>query len=114
MGTTRSDRLAELLLEDVAELLNREVNDPRIVPVTLTGAAVSKDLKQARIYFSLLDESQNRDAVLSGLRSATAFIRARVAKRLKLRFVPTIEFLYDEASAQAARIEQLLREVKPR
>ena len=112
MDTKRSDRLAELLLEDVAELLNREVNDPRIVPVTLTGVNVSRDLKHARIYFSLLDASRNRDEVLGGLRSATGFIRARIAKRLNVRFVPTIEFLYDEASANAERIENLLREVK--
>ena len=112
MDTKRSDRLAELLLEDVAELLNREVNDPRIAPVTLTGVNVSKDLKHARIYFSLLDERRDRNEVLGGLRSATGFIRARIAKRLNLRFVPTIEFLYDEVSANAERIEKLLREVK--
>ncbi|MGH7846860.1 MAG: 30S ribosome-binding factor RbfA, partial [Candidatus Binatia bacterium] len=83
MDTKRSDRLAELLLEDVAELLNREVNDPRIAPVTLTGVNVSKDLKHARIYFSLLnEESRNREEVLGGLRSAMGFIRARIAKRL--------------------------------
>lgn len=112
MDTKRSDRLAEQLLEDVAELLSREVNDPRITQLTLTQAKLSRDLKHARIYFSLLDESQNRDEVLDGLRSATGFIRARIAKRLSLRFVPTIEFLYDETGARAERIEKLLREVK--
>ncbi|HWP57675.1 MAG TPA: 30S ribosome-binding factor RbfA [Candidatus Acidoferrales bacterium] len=114
MESKRPDRLAELLLEDISELLSREVNDPRIAPVTLTAAHVSKDLQHARIYFSLLDPARDRAEVLSGLRSATAFIRGRVARRLKLRFVPTIEFLYDEGAAQAARIEQLLRDVKPR
>jgi ribosome-binding factor A len=112
MDTKRSDRVAGLLLQDVAELLNREVNDPRVAPVTLTQVKLSRDLKHARIYFSLLDESRNHDEVLDGLRSATGFIRGRIAKRLTLRFVPTIEFLYDEVGARAERIEKLLREVK--
>ena len=112
MDYKRSDRVADLLLEEVAELLNREVNDPRVVPVTLTAVKVSKDLRHARIYFSLLEAEGDKDEVLQGLRRATGYIRAKVAKRLQLRFVPEIEFLYDEASANADRIEKLLREVK--
>jgi ribosome-binding factor A len=112
MDYDRSDRVGERLLEEIAQLLAREVNDPRIAPVTLTGVKVTRDLKQARVYFSLLERSGNKDEVLSGLRSATGFIRSRVAKRLGLRFVPTIEFMYDEAAASAERIEKLLRDVK--
>lgn len=112
MEYKRSDRVGDLLLELVSQLLRKEVSDPRIGPITLTGADVSKDLRHARIYFTLLDESEPKEEVLSGLKSATGFIRAKVAKELKLRFVPTIEFLYDESRDQARRIEDLLKQIK--
>ncbi len=112
MDYKRSDRVADLLLELVSQLLTKEVSDPRIGPVTLTGVEVSKDLRHARIYFSLLARNERRAEVLSGLRSATGFIRAKIAKELKLRFVPTIEFVYDETQDHAQRIEDLLRQVK--
>ena len=112
MDYQRSDRVADLLLEIVSQLLVKEVNDPRIGPVTLTGAKVSKDLKQAKIYFSLLTGSERKGDVVAGLRSATGFIRARVAKELKLRSVPTIEFVYDDTEDRAQRIEDLLKQTK--
>ncbi|MFQ5903511.1 MAG: 30S ribosome-binding factor RbfA [Candidatus Binatia bacterium] len=112
MDYKRSDRVGDLLLELVSELLTKEVSDPRIGPITLTGAEVSKDLRHARIYFNLLTGKEGRAEVLSGLKSATGFIRAKVAKGLKLRFVPTIEFVYDDTQDQAQHIEDLLRQVK--
>ena len=112
MEYKRSDRVADLLLEVVSELLAKEVNDPRIGSVTLTGAEVSKDLRQARIYFTLLGEEKRKEEVLAGLKSAAGFIRAKVGRELKLRLVPTIEFVYDEAPDQARRIEDLLQQVK--
>jgi len=112
MDSRRSDRLGDLLLELLSQLLSKEVNDPRIGAVTLTRAELSRDLRHARIYFNLLTEEKDRKEVSAGLKSATGFIRARVAKGLRLRFVPTIEFVYDEAPDQAQRIEDLLRQVK--
>jgi ribosome-binding factor A len=93
-------------------VLAKEINDPRIRSVTLTGADVTKDLRQARIYFALLGDEAKKEAVLSGLKSAAGFIRAKAAKELKLRFAPTIEFVYDEARDHARRIEDLLQQVK--
>jgi len=112
MDNKRSARLGELLLELVSQLLRKEVSDPRIGPVTLTGAEVTKDLKQARIYFSLLTGNERKEEVLSGLKSAKGFIRAKIAKELKLRFVPTIEFVYDDTQSHVQRIEELLKQIK--
>lgn len=112
MDYKRSDRVGDLLLELVSELLSREVSDPRIGPITLTGVEVSKDLRRARIYFTLMAAEEGRTEVLAGLKSATGFIRGKVAKELKLRLVPTIEFVYDESRDQARRIEDLLKQVK--
>ena len=112
MQTKRSERVGNLILEFVSQLLSREINDPRVGVVTLTGVNVSSDLKHARINFSVLVDQQGRKEVLSGLESATGFIRSKLARGLKLRFVPTLEFLYDDTPANAQRIEELLRKVK--
>jgi len=108
----RSDRVGDLLIELISELLRKEIRDPRVRAVTLTGADVSKDLRQARIYFNLLGGQEGRKDVSAGLKSASGFIRSKVAKQLKLRFVPTIEFFYDDSEDQAQRIEELLKRVK--
>jgi ribosome-binding factor A len=110
MDYNRSDRVGDLLLELVSRLLMKEVSDPRIAAITLTGAEVSKDLRHAKIYFSILEGNEKKTQVTSGLKSATGFIRGRVAKDLKLRFVPTIEFIYDETEDRAQRIEDLLQQ----
>jgi ribosome-binding factor A len=110
MEYKRSDRVGDLLLELVSELLMREVNDPRIRSVTLTGADVADDLRQAKIYFNILTGSEGKDEVLAGLKSAAGFIRRRVAKDLNLRVVPTIEFVYDDTEERARRIDELLKQ----
>jgi ribosome-binding factor A len=112
MEYQRSERIGDLLLELISELLRREVRDPRVGAVTLTAAKVSKDLRHARIYFNLLGAQQDRQAAVAGLKSATGFIRSRAAKQLKLKFVPAIEFVYDETEDEAQRIHELLRQVK--
>jgi ribosome-binding factor A len=112
MDYQRSDRIADLLVELISELLSREIRDPRVRGVTITGAKLTKDLKLARVYFNLLGGGEERNNVLAGLRSAAGFIRSRVAKELKLRFVPSIEFFYDETEDQAQRIAELLKKAK--
>ena len=113
MDYQRSERVGELLTEVIAEVLREEIRDPRVSAVTITAAKVTKDLRQARIYFTILGGgSGNKDAVLAGLKSALGFIRSKIGKRLNLRHVPSIEFLYDESVDQAERIDKLLKQVK--
>jgi len=113
MDYQRSERVGELLTEVIADVLREDIRDPRVTAVTITAAKVTKDLRQARIYFTILGgASENKDAVLAGLKSALGFIRARIGKQLKLRFVPAIEFFYDNSIDEAERIEKLLRQVK--
>jgi ribosome-binding factor A len=112
MDYQRSDRIAELLVELISDLLRREVRDPRLGRVTITGAKVTRDLKLARIFFNVLG-GEERDLVSAGLRSATGFIRSRVGKQLSLKFIPALEFVYDDAADQAQRITELLKQAKP-
>jgi ribosome-binding factor A len=112
MGYQRSDRVGDLLVELMAELLRKEIRDPRLGAVTITAAKVTKDLRHARIYFNLLGGREDKREVLAGLGSATGFIRSKIGKQLNLRFVPTLEFFYDETQDEARRIEDLLKQVK--
>ena len=112
MEYQRADRVGDLLVELISELLRREIRDPRIHAVTVTGVKVSKDLRHARVYFNLLGSPDDRETVSAGLKSATGFIRSKVAKQLNLRFVPTLEFFYDESEDEAQRIDDLLNQVK--
>lgn len=112
MDYQRSDRVGDLLLEIISELLRKEIRDPRIGAVTLTGAKVSKDLRQAQVFFNLLGQHEQKQEVLAGLKSATGFIRSKLGKQINLRFVPAIEFIYDESEDEAQRIDALLKQVK--
>jgi ribosome-binding factor A len=112
MKFQRSDRVAGAILKLVAQLLNEKVNDPRIGAVTVTGVEVSRDLKNARIYVSSLRDQERKREILAGLKSAAGFIRTRIARELRLRYVPVLEFVYDETPDQARRIETLLKQTK--
>jgi ribosome-binding factor A len=112
MEYQRSERVGDVILEVIAELLRKEIRDPRVQAVVLTGVKVSKDLRHARVFFNLLGAQENRVETLAGLKSATGFIRSKLGKQLSLRFVPSIEFTYDESEDEAQRIEALLKQVK--
>lgn len=112
MDYQRSDRVGDLLLEVVAELLRREIHDPRLQWINLTGVKVSKDLRHAKIYFNLLGTAGDKNTVAAGLKSAAGFIRSKVGKKLHLRFVPAIDFAYDDSEDEARRIDALLNTVK--
>jgi len=113
MEFQRSDRVSDLLLELLAELLKREIRDPRLQSVNLTAVRVTKDLRQAKVFFNLFGAGVDKRDALAGLKSATGFIRSKIGKQLNLRFVPSIEFAFDETDEEAQRIESLLRSVKP-
>jgi ribosome-binding factor A len=112
MEYQRSDRVGDRLLEETAELLRREIHDPRLQCLNLTGVRMSKDLRHAKVFFSLLGGSGDREQALAGLKSASGFIRSRLAKKLNLRFVPSIDFLYDDSEDEARRIDALLDKVR--
>jgi ribosome-binding factor A len=112
MEYQRSDRVGDLILEVIAELLRKDIRDPRVQMVTLTGVKVSKDLRDARVYFNILGGQDSRTNASAGLKSAGGFIRSKVGKQLNLRFVPAIEFTYDDSEDEAQRIDELLKQVK--
>lgn len=109
----RVARVAEALQETVAELVQREIKDPRVGMVTITRASVSPDLRNATVFFSRIGDDDQRQKSLAGLRSAAGFIRTQVARRLQLRVAPEIRFELDDNIEYAARMLKLIDENRP-
>ncbi len=107
----RADRVADLIQIEISDILLRQVRDPRIGAVTITGAKVSDDLRTARIFFVELGKDQCSAEVKTGLASATGFLRRELGRRLQLRCVPELLFSYDPSFAYGNRIERLISEI---
>jgi ribosome-binding factor A len=109
----RADRVAEAVRMEVATFLNEGAKDPRLVGlVTVTAVDVPRDLRQAKIFISIMGTDAERAATLEALESMKSHLRSRLAKTLQLRVAPEISFKLDESVARAARIETLLAQVR--
>ena len=113
MDSRRQDRVAEAIREEVATFLAEDAKDPRIVGlVTVTGVEVTRDLRQARVYVSVMGSEAERTATFAGLDSVATHLRSRVGRALRLRLAPEIQFRHDDSIARAARIEELLANLR--
>lgn len=108
----RTERVNDLLEEEISDLLRREVQDPRITDglVSVTEVTVSADLRRAKVFVSMLAGDDERDATLKALISAAPFLHRQLRKRLTIRHVPALEFMHDDSIEHGARILDLLRE----
>jgi ribosome-binding factor A len=110
----RREKVSELVLGEVARLLQFEVQDSRLGFVTVTGVEMSSDLKHARVFVSLLAEGEARDEALVALRAARGFIRRRLGQTLRLRYTPEIVFILDTSIEYGAKIEKLIERTHQR
>ena len=104
--------MAETLRQVITETLAREVRDPRVGFVTVTGVLVSGDLSHARVLVSVPGEDGEKSRALEGLQSAAGFLRSRAARTLTTRSVPELHFELDRGLEHAARINQLLNTIR--
>jgi len=113
MAHDRPARVAEEVQREVSALIARGLKDPRITGfVTVTGAKMSPDLKEATVYVSVHGEPKVREQTLAGLASAAGYLQREAARNIGLRWVPHLRFVYDESIEEGDKIERLLREVK--
>jgi len=108
----RATRVGEQILKFIAGLLVEEIRDPRVKRVTLTDINLSDDLKNARIYFSVIGAEDEVKKAIIGLESAKGFIKRKLAKGSQLRYVPNIFFEYDPTLATGNRLEQLFKKIE--
>ena len=104
----RMRRVNEAVREVVSARLAEGLRDPRIGFVTVTSVETSPDLRHARVYVSVLGDAEQREATMAGLESAHGVLQLAVARELRMKHTPTLEFLFDESIERGMRITELL------
>ena len=108
---SRTDRVGDLIRGELSTMIIRDVRDPGVRHVTVTRVRMTKDLQQARVYYTVLaDESGSRNAGRA-LRRARSFLKRQLGQRLRLRHVPELTFLYDDSVEQQDRIARLFDQI---
>src|ERR1700689_998269 len=110
MKRHRLARVSEVVREVASETILFELRDPRVKMVTVTRAEVSGDLQHAKVYVSIMGTDKEQTLTLRGLRHASGFIQAQLAKRLQTRFTPVIHFVIDEGVKKSIEITRLINE----
>jgi len=108
----RARRVGERIQEELADILLRQTSDPRLTSITITGVDVDRELAFATIYISATDGDEREAEVLQGLESARGFLRSQLATRIQLRSFPQLRFRWDMTQKRAARIEDLLEQIR--
>jgi ribosome-binding factor A len=111
MATRRQQRVADRVREELADLLERRTEDPRLRGLTITGVEVTQDLKLAFIYVSSLAGAEGSKEALAGLEHAKRFFRHELAERIDLRIVPELVFRWDASLETGERISRILDEL---
>jgi len=109
----RSDRVADQIRMEVADILMRKIKDPRVRSVTVTDVELTADLRIAYIFVTTMEQEQAERDVFAGLSKASGFVRAELGRRLALRYLPEIVFKRDETGPRGDRVMKLLDELQP-
>lgn len=105
----RTRRVAGVIKREIAYILAREVNDDRISKLTVTHVDLSKDLKNARVFVSSMDNKAQAEDIEQLLYRASKFVRQRLSQKLDLRVTPRLQFAYDKSIDRAIHLEQLMQ-----
>ena len=109
---SRLDKVAEAIRQEVSLILNEKLKDPRVGFVTITNVELSKDFRNAKVFFSVLGEDKDYKRTKEALDSALGFIRRLISERVNLRFAPEIIFREDRSGEYSVRIQEVLDEIK--
>jgi ribosome-binding factor A len=104
---SRSERVADQIQREVAEIIAQELEDPRIGRVTVSGSSISKDLSNATLFITLPVDGDVKRA-LEGLNRASGFVRRRLGQRVRMRYIPRLRFAHDVTLDRATRVGELI------
>jgi len=110
-GNKRPKRVADMIKNEIALLLLRKVKDPRLANVSIVTAEVTKDLRRAIVYYSVLGDERQVKKAAEGLDRAKGFIRSHLARELGMRATPELVFNHDLSMAHQEEMERLLKEI---
>ena len=105
----RADRVSQQIQREIAEILQREIKDPRVGMATVSDVELTRDLQHAKVFVTFfLNEEDNIEAGIKVLNDASGYIRILLGKAMKLRVVPEIRFVYDKTLVEGMRISNLI------
>ncbi len=107
----RSERVGDLIHHEVSNILLRDIKDPRLDMVSITGAKVSDDLRHAVIFYSVIGGEERWIEVGKGFESSKGFIKRELGKRLKMKYMPDLRFEEDRSLESGNRIDRILESV---
>ena len=108
----RLTRINDEIMREAAEIIKSEIKDPRISTITsVTKAVTTNDLKQCKLYISIMGNDEQKKEVLQGLRSSAGFIRKMLASNINLRNTPELSFVIDDSLDYSYKIDSLLKKV---
>ena len=111
MDFERTARVNEAVKEEIADILEKKLKDPRIGFVTVTGVDVSPDLKYADVFVSIMGSKDDQEVTFKILRGAKGFVRSELGKRLRIKFLPDLFFRIDESIEEGMRITKLIDKI---
>ncbi|MDQ0193445.1 30S ribosome-binding factor RbfA [Paenibacillus wynnii] len=111
MSKIRAGRVGEQIKKELSLLIQKELKDPRIGFVTVTGVDVTNDLSQAKVYLSVLGDDEQKANSLKAIEKAHGFLRSELGKAIRLRHTPELIFKTDESVAYGSHIEKLLGQI---
>ena len=109
---SRMERINRQMQREVSTIIHRDLADPSLKFVTITHVSVSRDLRRARVYFSILGDKSRLKVIVQRLEKASGFIRKLVGHAIVMRYTPQLVFIYDESILTSARIEETLEELR--
>lgn len=112
MSQLRIEKIQELMKQEISQIILRELKDPRIGFVTVTQVEVTGDLREAKVYVSIMGSEEQIKDTWRGLQSSLGFIRREVGQRIRLRVTPELSFLLDKSLDYSAHIQELLVKIK--
>ena len=111
MRFKRSERVQELLLEEISALIQKGLKDPRIGFTTVTSVHLSENLKHAKVYVSIFGAEHEKRDTIEGLTRASGFIRRSLGKNLYLKYIPALEFILDGTAEHVDKINKIINDL---
>lgn len=112
MARVRVEKVQEQIQHEISNMLLRDIKDPRIQAVTVTGVELTDDMSQAKVFVSLYGSAEKQQEAWNAMNRAKGFLRTEIAKRIRLRFAPEILLEKDTSLEYGAHIDSLLRQIK--
>ena len=110
--STRTEKLRQLLKEEVSDILRHEIKDPRLGFFTIIDTEITSDLQHAKVFVSIMGTPEEQEQSMDVLKHAQHFVRQQLGKRVRMKTLPDVQFQQDETVDQGVRILELLEEIK--